>query len=137
MVDPSSTRKAIGVIAAAYVLTMAISAFLMWLLDRHEYPDVGVAVWWAVQTVTTVGYGDVPPVDPVGRVVAGGVMLLSVAFIAIVTATITSVFIESRQSQRRTGAAALDAEHRERLEARLAEISARLESMDRGAGNST
>jgi voltage-gated potassium channel len=134
MADPSSTRKAIAVIVVAYLLTVLISAFFMWLLDRAEYPDLSVALWWAIQTVTTVGYGDVPPADPVGRAVAAGVMLAAVAFLAIVTASITSAFIESRQSQRRAGAAALDAEHRERLEARLAEISARLEAIERGTG---
>jgi voltage-gated potassium channel len=133
MMDPSSTRKAIAVIVVAYLLTVLISAFLMWLLDRAEYPDVGVALWWAIQTVTTVGYGDVAPADHVGRAVAAVVMLAAVAFLAIVTASITSVFIESRQSQRRAGAAALEAEHRERLEASLAEISARLEAIERSA----
>jgi voltage-gated potassium channel len=132
--DPSSTRKAIAVIVVAYLLTVLISAFLMWLLDRVEYPDLGVALWWAIQTVTTVGYGDVPPADPVGRAVATVVMLAAVAFLAIVTASITSAFIESRQAQRRAGVAALDAEHRERLEASLKEISARLEAMERRTG---
>jgi hypothetical protein len=61
-------------------------------------------------------------------------MLAAVAFLAIVTASITSVFIESRQSSRRAGAAALEAEHWERLEASLAEISERLEAMERGPG---
>jgi voltage-gated potassium channel len=137
MADPSSTRKAIAVIVAAYLLTVLTSALLMWLLDRAEYPDPGVALWWAIQTVTTVGYGDVAPADPVGRAVATVVMLAAVAFLAIVTASITSAFIESRQAQRRAGAAALDAEHRERLEARLAEISVRLETIERGTGTSS
>jgi voltage-gated potassium channel len=137
MQDPGSPRKAIAVIVSATLLTVLISAFLMWLLDRAQYPDLGVALWWAIQTVTTVGYGDVAPADPVGRAIAGVVMLEAVAFLAIVTASITSIFIESRQVQRRAGAAALDAEHRERLEARLAEISARLEAMDRGMGRSS
>jgi voltage-gated potassium channel len=137
MVDPSSTRKAIEVIVVAYLVTVLISALLMWLLDRAEYPGLGVALWWAIQTVTTVGYGDVPPADPAGRVVATVVMLAAVAFLAIVTASITSAFIESRQAQRRAGAAALDAKRWERLEASLAEISARLEAMERGTGTSS
>jgi voltage-gated potassium channel len=131
--DPSSTRKAIAVIAVAYMVTVLVSAFLMWLLDRAEYPDLAVALWWAIQTVTTVGYGDVPPADPAGRAVATVVMLAAVAFLAIVTASITSAFIESRQAQRRAGAARLDSEHEERLESALAEISARLEALEGSA----
>jgi voltage-gated potassium channel len=134
--DPSSPRKAIAVIVAAYVTTVLISAFLIYLLDRDEYPDLGVALWWAIQTVTTVGYGDVPPADPLGRVIAGVVMLEAVAFLAIVTASITSVFIESRQALRRAGAASVDAEHWQRLDVQLAEISARLEAIERGTDTS-
>jgi voltage-gated potassium channel len=136
MLDPTSPRKAIEVIVFAYLLTVLFSAVLMWLLDRVEYPNLGVAFWWAIQTVTTVGYGDVAPADHVGRAVAAVVMLAAVAFLAIVTASITSVFIESRQSQRRAGAAALEAEHWERLEASLEEISERLKAMEGSLGTS-
>jgi voltage-gated potassium channel len=50
-------------------------------------------MWWALQTVTTVGYGDVTPTHFGGRLVGAAVMLEGTAFIAIVTAVITSTFI--------------------------------------------
>jgi voltage-gated potassium channel Kch len=58
-------------------------------------------LWWAVQTVTTVGYGDVAPKDVGGRLLAAFVMLEGTAFIAIVTAVITSTFVAraSRESE--------------------------------------
>jgi voltage-gated potassium channel len=50
-------------------------------------------MWWALQTVTTVGYGDVAPAHTGGRLVGALVMLEGTAFIAIVTAVITSTFV--------------------------------------------
>jgi voltage-gated potassium channel len=126
MADPSSVQRALLVIMSAILLTVVGSAVLMWLLDRAHYPDMGVALWWAIQTVTTVGYGDVAPADPVGRVVAGLVMLEAVAFVAIVTASITSIFMEARQRQRGAASDVAEVAYRERVLAQLAAIEARL-----------
>ena len=43
---------------------------LITLLDNEEYPHVGIGVWWGLQTVTTVGHGDVAPTNFTGRLVA-------------------------------------------------------------------
>ena len=53
--EPPSVRLATLVIVSATALVVAGSGVLMWLLDHDEYPNVGVAMWWAAQTVTTVG----------------------------------------------------------------------------------
>ena len=50
----------------------------------------GTALWWAITTVTTVGYGDVYPVTTQGRLVAGVLMVAGVAFLGAVTATLSS-----------------------------------------------
>ena len=50
-------------------------------------------VWCTLQTVTTVGYGDVTPAEPVGRVVASIVMLTSIGLITVITAAVTSTFV--------------------------------------------
>ena len=63
---------------------------LISVIDSEEYPDVGIGMWWALQTVTTVGYGDVTPNDLGGRLVGAAVMLEGTA---IVTAVITSSFV--------------------------------------------
>jgi voltage-gated potassium channel len=72
-------------------------AVIMRIFDHREYPNMGRALWFTLQTVTTVGYGDVTPASPVGRVVATLVMLTGLGFITIVTAAITSTFVASRQ----------------------------------------
>jgi voltage-gated potassium channel len=93
---PESIRNAIGVITAGTTTITLIAAFVMWTVDREEYPNIGRALWWAVQTVTTVGYGDVAPHHFSGRLVAAVLMLWGVAFIAILTAVITSTFVGRR-----------------------------------------
>src|SRR5215813_5320821 len=91
--EPPSVRNAAAVIVVATLVIVFGSGALMTVIDSEEYPDVGVGMWWALQTVTTVGYGDVTPSHAGGRLVGALVMLEGTAFIAIVTAVITSTFV--------------------------------------------
>jgi voltage-gated potassium channel len=61
--------------------------------DRHEFPNIGLGMWWAVTTVTTVGYGDVVPHTTLGRIIASILMLLGIGFLSMLTATIASSFV--------------------------------------------
>ena len=90
---PISVRAAVSVIVVATAVVVAGGGVAMRLLDHSEYSNVWVGMWWALQTVTTVGYGDVTPAATSGRVVATVVMLQGIAFLAIVTAAITSTFV--------------------------------------------
>ena len=63
------------------------------LLDDETFPTVWLGMWWALQTVTTVGYGDVVPQDTVGRAIASLLLLGGLALLSVVTATITSNFV--------------------------------------------
>ena len=129
--DPSSARRAMFVLVVAVATTVVLGGVVMWLVDRREYPDLGVAFWYVLQTVTTVGYGDVAPSDPVGRAVGGLIMVLAFAYLAIVTASITSVFIESRQKARRQQSQTAEADHRARLEAQFEQLIARIDAIER------
>ena len=77
-----------------------------------------------------MGYGDVTPVEPLGRAVGAGVMLLGIASLSILTATITSSFIEARQVERRARQNVDELAHRARLEARLDLILERLDRIE-------
>ena len=127
MRQPPSVRNAAGVIVVATaVVTVGAGAFIS-LIDNDEYPNVGIGLWWAIQTVTTVGYGDVAPKDVVGQVVAALVMLYGIAFIAIVTAVITSTFVA--RASRDYDAAQREEEQsdRELMEKRFDELERKLD----------
>jgi voltage-gated potassium channel len=72
---------------------------LMALVDRKDFPSVWLAIWWAVGTVSTVGYGDVVPVQLAGRIVASVAMIAGIGFISILTATVASSLVATRDSQ--------------------------------------
>jgi voltage-gated potassium channel len=55
------------------------------------------AFWWGISTLTTVGYGDVYPVTPEGRIAAAVLMLLGISLFSAITVTITSYILESRR----------------------------------------
>ena len=88
-------------IIAAYVTAMVLGGIVIWLVDPRDYPDPWLAFWYVLQTITTVGYGDATPTDPVGRAVGAVIMLVSIATLSILTAFITSAFVEARQAERR------------------------------------
>ena len=58
----------------------------------------GDALWWAVTTVTTVGYGDAVPVTPAGRGIAAALMVAGIALFGVLTANIATFFIEEEQA---------------------------------------
>lgn len=122
--EPPTVGKAAGVIVTSTVLIVAISAVAMRVFDHHEFPTFGVAIWWATQTVTTVGYGDPPVHRAIGRILGVIVMLEGVAFLAVVTAAITSTFVT--RAERELGADRYDkqfldvSERLDRIEALLA-----------------
>jgi voltage-gated potassium channel Kch len=121
---PPSVRNAAGVIVVATAVVTVGAGALISLIDNKEYPNVGVGLWWAIQTVTTVGYGDVAPKDVTGRVVAALVMLYGIAFIAIVTAVITSTFV-ARASR------AYDEAHKEEEESDRELMEKRFDELER------
>ena len=131
MSTPLSVRKAMAVIVSATVVSVIVGGALITVLDREEFPDFGTGLWWALQTVTTVGYGDVTPEKPIGRVVGAVFMVEAIAFVAMVTAAITSSFVERAQRERAAASDAADTVGMERLTAQLAAIDARLERIER------
>jgi voltage-gated potassium channel len=121
-----TARRAGLWIAVVTVLVTIAAGIIMWAVDREDFPNVWLGLWWAVQTVTTVGYGDVTPTTDVGRGIATLVMLTGIAFVTVVTAAITAVFVESTRSRlRKADAQAQDDRHSEILE-RLERIESRL-----------
>jgi voltage-gated potassium channel len=124
--EPPSVRAAAGAIVVTTLVVVLAAGALMRLLDGEEYPSIGLGMWWALQTVTTVGYGDAVPTNVVGRILAALVMLEGIAFVAIVTAAVTSTFVARAT---RDQEAKEDMDDRERLEARLDALDQKLDSL--------
>lgn len=132
-VDRATTpRGAALVIAIASILITLAAGILMTVVDRDNFPSIGSGLWWAVQTTTTVGYGDHVPATTAGQLIAALVMLFGIGFLTVVTAAITSSFVaRSRLEQRRSGSDVSAAEQIRRLEERLDERLARIEAAAR------
>jgi voltage-gated potassium channel len=81
----------------------------------------GDALWWAITTITTVGYGDMYPVTPLGRVVAAALMMSGIAVLGVVTASIASWLVQRVED---TAEAAAEAE--EPVRAEMAELVAEI-----------
>ena len=114
---------AIRRIAAVTFAVALAGAVTMWTFDSDEFPTLGTALWWAAQTVTTVGYGDVAPGATSGRVVAVVVMLSGLGFITVSTAAVSATLVEAA---RRRLAVADHGGHAASLE----EIRAQLERIE-------
>ena len=105
-----------------------VSGVVMWIIDRDDFPTLGIASWWAVTTVTTVGYGDVVPTDTAGRAVASGLMIVGYASLSLLTGIIASLLVS-----RRSAAQQADEEQAlERIDRRLAEVERLLREQSRG-----
>ena len=130
MREPPSVRTAAGVIVTATAVVVVGGGVLMRLLDHGEYSDIWVGMWWALQTVTTVGYGDVTPKEPSGRIIATFVMLQGIAFLAITTAAITSTFVARANKERDLAHDADEDDAEKRMEAQLKGIDQRLERLE-------
>ena len=128
--EPPSVRSAAGVIVAATATVVVGGGILMRLLDHEEYSNVWVGMWWALQTVTTVGYGDVTPNRTAGRIVAAFVMLEGIAFLTIIIAAITSTFVARAEAEHDAAGAAKDEQAEERVEAAFADLRPRLDRVE-------
>lgn len=130
---PITPRGAWRLIAATTLLLTLGGGLAAWLFDRDSVGGLGDSLWWALQTVTTVGYGDVVPQGTVGRLVGAVLMLNGIAILSVITAAVTATLIE--QTRRRRGGSDPDvAAALERIEARLTEIEARIGSPKRDQG---
>lgn len=89
-------RGNLGRFLTVAVILLVNAAVVCWVYE-HDAPDATIttiwsSLWWAVVTVTTVGYGDVTPVTVGGRITAVVVMVLGILTLAVITATIASRF---------------------------------------------
>lgn len=128
--EPPSIRLAASVIVTTTAAVVVGGGVLMRVLDHKEYASIWVGMWWALQTVTTVGYGDVTPHRAMGRIVAAFVMLEGIAFLAIVTAAITSSFVARAALEHEQVEDEKEQAAEARSEARFDDLATRLDRIE-------
>lgn len=82
-------------VALLTALVVVIAGATESLVDSKDFPTIWDGIWWAVVSVTTVGYGDLYPKTVEGRLVAMVVMLFGIGFLSVLTATIASRFVQT------------------------------------------
>lgn len=89
---------------AMLLMLILIAASVMYAVEHDAQPDVFSSIphtlWWAVVTLTTVGYGDVYPITVLGRVAAGLIAVLGIGMVALPTGIISSGFVEEFAAER-------------------------------------
>ncbi len=89
-----AVRHELAAAAVGTGMLLYVSAVALYYAERDVQPDtfspIPAALWWSVITLTTVGYGDVTPVTPAGRVLTGIVVLLGIGVVAVPTGLIAS-----------------------------------------------
>jgi voltage-gated potassium channel len=89
---PKITVFLVGVISLTFVL-----GTLMYLVEGNQqtgFTSIPKSIYWAIVTLTTVGYGDITPQTPLGQLLASVVMILGYAIIAVPTGIVSSQFVE-------------------------------------------
>src|SRR5262249_52587563 len=89
-------------VSLATIFLTVIAGAVQATIDTGDFKTFWDGVWWAVVTVTTVGYGDIYPTTLGGRIVAIVLMLTGIGFVAVLTATIASRFVKQGRSDETT-----------------------------------
>ncbi len=97
-----SRRAELGVTLTLMLIVLIIAASLMYFFEHEAQPDkftdIPTSMWWAVVTLTTIGYGDVFPVTPFGKMLGGVIAVMGVGFVALPTGIISVGFVEELQN---------------------------------------
>ncbi len=92
------TRAELAMTIFIAFILLVFSSTLMYYVENEAQPEnfasIGHAFWWAIATLTTVGYGDVYPVTGLGKFLSAIIALIGIGFVALPTGIISSAFIE-------------------------------------------
>ncbi|MEZ5041523.1 MAG: ion transporter [Saprospiraceae bacterium] len=91
-------RSELSITLFVTFILLLISSSIMYNLENEaqpdKFPDIISTFWWAIATLTTVGYGDVYPITPWGKFVGGIIALLGIGMVALPTGIISAAFID-------------------------------------------
>jgi voltage-gated potassium channel len=95
-----ASRPKITVFVIAVVVLVVIIGSLMYIIEGHEhgFSSIPMSIYWAIVTLTTVGYGDIAPITPLGKILASMVMIMGYAIIAVPTGIVTAELTRADRS---------------------------------------
>jgi voltage-gated potassium channel len=117
--SPSGLRYVVVLV----LLFVVVAGSAVALVDSEDVGSIWDGMWWALATVTTVGYGDVVPKSAAGRIVAAVVMLVGIGFFALLTAAVAATFVKQD-------------ERPEEVREELRQMKAQLERIERALNES-
>lgn len=90
-------------------LALILMSSFLYYAERDAQPDklgsIPASMWWAIATLTTTGYGEVTPITPIGRLLAGATTILGIGVVALPVGILASAFVEEVKQAREDGAA--------------------------------
>src|SRR6202012_1370208 len=93
-----------GAILFILLLTLIISGSLMFMIEGEAQPtgfsSIPAGMWWGIETLTTVGYGDMVPVTPLGKIVGGFVSITGIGTLALFSGVLTVSFMDQLRRRR-------------------------------------
>ena len=129
-----TARRAAGVISVVTIVLTLAGGLLIRVADPDQFPTIGSGLWWSIQTLTTVGYGDVVPANTMGKVIATIVMINGIAFLTVITAAVTATLIDQVRSRRQEAGSGIPGGADAEIIARLDAINGRLDEIERAVG---
>lgn len=123
-------RRVFPFLALTTLIVALLAGLIVTIIDKEDFPDYGTAVWWAVVTLGTVGYGDVVPHTGWGRVVGSVVIIVGVTFIAFLTAVVTSLFVEEEQKTHRAVIEDAQRAYQDEMRRLLEDLSTRVSTVE-------
>lgn len=84
-----------------YIIRITLFTLIFGAIGIHYAEGISIsnALWWSFVTITTVGYGDISPATPIGRIIAGIIMIVGIGFLGMLTGTIATFFLNKNYSK--------------------------------------
>jgi voltage-gated potassium channel len=100
-----NSRSELSVTVFVVFILLIVSSSLMYYIEHEAQPEafqnIGQGFWWAVATLTTVGYGDIYPVTGLGKFISGLIALLGIGLVALPTGIISSAFMAELENKKK------------------------------------
>jgi voltage-gated potassium channel len=99
-----ASRHKISVFLLTVIMSVIISGTLMYLIEGPEngFTSIPISIYWAIVTMTTVGYGDISPHTPLGQALASFIMVLGYGIIAVPTGIVSAEMFDLKTKEKLT-----------------------------------